>query len=600
MQTLQDLIHKFEVGDGRQYIQIGAGILLFITVLTMYNLREASGFASQEAMDQSQLARNIADGHGYTTQFIRPLSMRLIQERHETVEDPMKLEENHPDLANAPVYPYLMAAFMKVLPFDYEIPALRSKNFYRYQPEVLIGYVNQAFFILSAILLYFLGLRLFDQSVAWFSAVVFLGTDLLWRFAFSGLSTTLAMFLLLLLVHLLVSLEQAVPELTVDQKEPDSKRSTLYFLGMAFAVGLVIGGLALTRYSFGWLIIPTVLYCAFYLRGQRVATTLVILATSLLVIAPWLARNYQLSGNLFGTAGYALWHDSSRYVDNNLERTLGGEMGSVNLRDNVSKVLLNTGAIAENNIPKLGGSWLTALFLAGLLVPFANRRLNHLRVFALLSLLTLTLTQALGATYLTRMSPDINSENLIVLVLPLIFLFGAGFFYILLDQLDLSFFGAQFYLSLVVILLACLPLIFRLLPPRQSPVVYPPYSPPLIQRVGNWFDQDELIMSDMPWAMAWYGDKKSIWLTRNLEPDFYTINDRHKPINGLYLTPITTDGRFLSQMIRSSSWAWGRLHMDIALRKNLPRDFPLLHVDDGFLPDQLILTDWPRWGQIEK
>ena len=222
--------------------------------------------------------------------------------------------------------------------------------------------------------------------------------------------------------------------------------------------------------------------------------------------------------------------------------------------------------------------------------------MNRLRIFAVLALLTLATVQALGRTYLSDHSPQINSENLLILFLPLVYLFGAGLFFLLLDQLNLNFGGSQFYVSLLVALLACLPLIFRLLPPRTSPVAYPPYSPPLIQRVGNWFENDELIMSDMPWAVGWYADKKCVWLTKNLDPDFFTINDRYKPINGLYLTPITTDGRFVTDMVRNSNWAWGRLHMDITLRKNLPKGFPLLHVDDGFMPDQLVLTDWPRWN----
>ena len=38
--------------------------------------------ATQEAMDAAQLARNIAQGKGYTTLFIRPFSMYLVKKRN--------------------------------------------------------------------------------------------------------------------------------------------------------------------------------------------------------------------------------------------------------------------------------------------------------------------------------------------------------------------------------------------------------------------------------------------------------------------------------------------------------------------------------------
>jgi len=51
--------------------------------------------------------------------------------------------------------------------------------------------------------------------------------------------------------------------------------------------------------------------------------------------------------------------------------------------------------------------------------------------------------------------------------------------------------------------LCCLPLTFAMFPPKISPVVYPPYYPPEIQQTANWMKPDELMMSDVPWAVAW-------------------------------------------------------------------------------------------------
>ena len=80
-------------------------------------------------MDAAQLARNLAEGKGYTTLFIRPFSLYLVQ-RHNEAGAPVPLDERErsisrtskpriPDLANPPVYPVLLAGLMKVLPFHY-------------------------------------------------------------------------------------------------------------------------------------------------------------------------------------------------------------------------------------------------------------------------------------------------------------------------------------------------------------------------------------------------------------------------------------------------------------------------------------------------
>ena len=61
-------------------------------------------------MDTAQLARNIADGKGYTTLFIRPLSLYLVQKHNEARQasapatagaDFAQIQAAHPDLANA-------------------------------------------------------------------------------------------------------------------------------------------------------------------------------------------------------------------------------------------------------------------------------------------------------------------------------------------------------------------------------------------------------------------------------------------------------------------------------------------------------------------
>jgi len=136
-------------------------------------------------------------------------------------------------------------------------------------------------------------------------------------------------------------------------------------------------------------------------------------------------------------------------------------------------------------------------------------------------------------------------------------------------------------------------------------VAYPPYYPPAIQQTAAWMKENELMMSDIPWAVAWYGKRQCVWLTLNATPNpkdpnshenFFTINDwYHKNINALYLTPETMDSRFLSQWVHTGEASWGSFILDTFLRKEVPPTFPLREMPAGYLPDQFFLTDWKRW-----
>jgi hypothetical protein len=182
-----------------------------------------------------------------------------------------------------------------------------------------------------------------------------------------------------------------------------------------------------------------------------------------------------------------------------------------------------------------------------------------------------------------------------------VFVYGVAMYSLLLDNLQLEFPPLRHVVNFIFLLAACMPLIFTLLPPRSSPLAYPPYLPPLIQRFAGWMREEELVMSDMPWAVAWYGRCQSVWITLKVQDpkgqnDFYSINDLQKSVSGLYLTQLTMDGRFYSQMLRDEDWAWGRFIMDSILRTNAPAGFPLTYAPPEYLRyGQLFLTDRVRW-----
>jgi hypothetical protein len=107
--------------------------------------------------------------------------------------------------------------------------------------------------------------------------------------------------------------------------------------------------------------------------------------------------------------------------------------------------------------------------------------------------------------------------------------------------------------------------------------------------------ESELMMSDIPWAVAWYGNRQCVWLTLDAQEQFFAINDNLKPVRGLYLTPLTMDSRFLTEWVRAGEHSWGSFVLEGMLRREIPPTFPLRKAPNGYLPEQLFLTDWERW-----
>ena len=100
-------------------------------------------------------------------------------------------------------------------------------------------------------------------------------------------------------------------------------------------------------------------------------------------------------------------------------------------------------------------------------------------------------------------------------------------------------------------------------------------------------------MSDMPWAVAWYGQRQCLWLTRDAQTDFYAINDYLAPVKGIYFSSLTMDDKFLSNLARGEADSWGRLMLNAGMMNQFPNGFPLKA--PKYLSTGMFLTDRQRW-----
>ncbi|MBL9126607.1 MAG: hypothetical protein JNL97_03115 [Verrucomicrobiales bacterium] len=508
---------------------------------------------------------------------------------HREDRSPQIRDAEHPDLVNPPLYPLVLAGFMKIPGlFDWEIASAKESLFRRYQPDFVIAFINQGFFLLAVGLAWRLARRLFDTRVAVLTALALLGCDQLWQFSASGQPTLLAMVLFLGLVNVLHGIDAG------GRAEPPMGAARAVFL--ALLAGILCGGLLLTRYALGVLILPVLVFLATSVPGRRALLPALAAVAFFAAVSPWLVRNWQVCGNPFGVAPYSIVQETATFSENWLDRVLEPNVSKVTNDEILRKCFIGATQMVQEELPQLGGSWMAAFFLVGFLVPFVDPSRSRLRWFALGSLVCVAAAQIVSRTHLSIDTPRINSENLVVLLTPLVFMFGMALVALLVYSMDVT---AEIWRSVVlgvVVAVSWLPLALAFGPPRTSPIAYPPYYPPTIQRVAHWFQPGELIMSDMPWAVAWYGDRQSVLLSASPDKEYLDISDWHKTVNGLYLTRLTLDQRFLSGWVLNAR-KWGRFIIEILTGGKVPKGFPLRKAP-SFLttfPDHVLLSDTERW-----
>ncbi len=588
---IQTWIHFLEEGAGRLWVRRFLLGVFAACVVVVYHFMEARNFMSPEAMDQAQLGRNLAEHHGYKTWVIRPLSIHLLQEKAlATGASPNGLLKwEHPDLENPPVYPLLLAGMFKVLPAKYSWgTAAEPAVLHRLPPEQAISWLNLGLFFIVVLQVYRLGRELFDPTVALLAATVTFGTELLWRFVYSGLSTMLVLVLVLFLARVMVALDRA------GRAEPPT--GTRRPLLLALLAGLTLGVLFLTRYSTGLLLLPALFFVLFYGGVRRWSSAILMVLAFVVLISPWLYRNWSLCGHPLGTAGFALFADTESYPDNKLERSFDPKLDEVSFNEAAAKIITNSLELLQSDLPRYAGNWLAAFFLVGLLVPFRDPTLRRLRWFLMLSVVVLFFAQAAGKTHLSKLVPLVNSENLLVLASPLIYLFGSAMFGLLLDRVHFPFMLIRSIVHFAALMLFSLPLVVALssdvlaipgiVPRRQYPLADPPYRPAVIRELCDYSPPNALIASDVPWAVAWYGNRPTVWLPLHVQDghkeDFYAIHDYQRPIQAIYLSPLTSNSEWHRSFF-DPDHAWFSFLLDLSLRGRVPDRFPLKSVPRGYI-----------------
>ena len=304
-----------------------------------------------------------------------------------------------------------------------------------------------------------------------------------------------------------------------------------------------------------------------------------------------MVRTYQVCGNPFGLAAYEAFfpgQPEESYLRKS-EVSIGGT--GVSIQGKARSAILNQ----VNNIASLIGTNLVAgAFFVALFHPFRNRRTFMFKWCILLMWAFAVLGMALYP------NTGVVSENQMhVLFIPLFVGYGMAFLFVLWNRMELGQPLLRVIFICVMLIICAIPMMLSLLASKNTRIQWPPYIPPYISILGSWFDEQEVICSDMPWAVAWYSQRKSLLMPETLKA-FNRIHDYNQtvqPVVGLYLTPVSGNSALFGDIYNGIYKEWQGLYMRPPVTKgfSLPAFTPL-----PIEGQCLIFADRDRWNQAPR
>ncbi|HEY5894718.1 MAG TPA: glycosyltransferase family 39 protein [Chthoniobacterales bacterium] len=566
--ALQRLVHNLEQGALAGVLRICLFVGALILVGWVYLSFGFRGLETAEGIDQAQVAREIARGNGFTTQYIRPLAVAQLKSMGKTVQ-----VEKFPETYHAPLNPYLESLVLLSFKEAWN-PADESEQLYA-PADQRIAAVAVGLFLLSLLVNYFTIKRMFDQRLAVIGVGLIAVCVLFWEFTSSGLPQMLMLLLFSLIFN---AFSRAL-----ESRETGGR----YGLWLA-AIGALFGLLALAHGLTVWVFVGALVYImiAFKPRG---AAALIPLAAFAIVYTPWIVRNYHVTGTPFGVAWYAEFGGMGNSVTGWMRQS-STDLG--NWSFNTFRGKLQSGLVGQLGriYALLGGSVAAVMFFVSLVHRFRKPEIASFRWAVLL----MWVFAAIGMSIAGLPAEGNISENqLHVLFIPLMIPFGMAFSLNLWSRLEIDYKWARAAFITFIFVLSGVQLVMGLIP-SGARMVWPPYAPRIIKAVGNWIAPNEIIASDMPWAVSWYADRKSLLLPMTLE-DFNRLNDFNDlgaPIRGLFLTPVTGN-LSLSDIKEGEYKAWSPLILrDTGNLKMFPLKFRL-----DLPPGNrcVFYADTPRW-----
>ncbi|HJT82780.1 MAG TPA: glycosyltransferase family 39 protein [Chthoniobacterales bacterium] len=564
---VQRAVHAMEAGGLAVWIRRGLVVVVLFAVAGyyMWNFR---GLATSQAMDQAQIGREIASGHGWSTNFARPLAVGQLEAHGRNVKTDIWI-----DTYNAPLPPLVNAIALLMVKSRWQMGASDLV----YAGDKAIATMSILFFLGSVGLLFLIARRLFDQRIAIFACALVLLCDMLWQYSLTGLPQ---MLLLLLFSASLYCLVRAV----------EAKYAGAPVTRWLAAVGLGFGLLGLTHALTIWIFLALLIVSVLFFAPRGWAAA-IMLGAFAVVYVPWLIRTWMVCGNPAGIAFYSLF-DGVGKSETAWMRQLSFDWTNLSIgafRNKLSNNLVNHMA---RIFQLLGWNVVAMAFFPALLHRFKRPETSSIRWIvlamwggALFGMCLYGMTEEQGFT----------PNQLHLLFIPIMVCYGLAFLLVMWNRLEVNIpFGRLAFIALLFLLCAFPMVNTMLLSGRKPQVIYPPYVPPYVAILRSWMQPNEITASDMPWAIAWYAGRRSVWLPDKVKT-FTELSDYQKlggPIPAIYLTPISGSSNKWGDIIHGEYKDWAGIIQRTASLEKFPLRYATLAL--GVNEEALFLSDTDR------
>lgn len=587
---VQDAIFSLETGRGKRVMQwVAVGIA--ITALVLVELAgQFRGLRHERAMDQAQLARNIARGEGFVTSVLRPLELAEALKRQNggTLRVGVIAPDKMAETRQAPLYPLVLAGIFKLTfqDFTYDLTKGDSAGVQQYFPERIIAGFGLLCLLGAAGFTYALGRAMFDGKAAALGVLLFLGADSVWQVSLGGLDTS---FMMLLVSASVWAWHRAL----LAEEDPEG-RSPLGWIALGSGLMALM---SLGRYGWWWVVLPTALVAFFAFRNRGAALGVVV-AVWLLVPAAWFIRNTIVAGNPLGAAIWVPLEGTDLFASDSLWTHFRADGSRVTLKKLVGRVLTNSRSWLEV-YPVVSGSLVGAcFFMVALLHRFRRPRAEAMKWWTLGAAIAAVAGGSLGNV---RDFAVEDPANMLVIFAPVLALYGAAMLLVVVDRAQFEIVELRRGLLVVAVCLNAVPMVLRILPPQEPPVCWPPFLGQVIKLAGSFFEKNEVVASDIPEALAWYSDRRALLLPRSVK-DFNEINDfvLSGATKGLLFSPKTLDGKLFTEVLSGSGREWAVMF----LQRRVPDLFPLRAMTAlpprlGEMFGYLLIADRARWQRPE-
>lgn len=529
--------------------------LVLLAGLTAYFLGlDFKGLSTPKGMEQAVISREIAKGNGFITTVQKPLEWKQLEKRAKDLLGPgttLDLQAT-PDTYHSPLNPLVNSLVLGMAKDTWKLGDKQSV----YTPDVLIAGTAMVLLLASIGITYLLVSRIFDARIGGVTALLLLLCELLWKFSQTGLPQMLMLFLFSFGTYFLY---KAV------ENEAQGRSSVLWLA----LTGGFFGLLALAHWLTLWVFFGLLVFVALYF-SRRVLMLGMILGIVGLIVGIWGWMNYQRTGNPLGSGLYAFYSglggaSSEEALFRDLEQTVGG----LNFQGFLRKAVANALGQVSELYGYLGGVVAAPLFFLSLLHPFRRKEIADFRW----AILIMWFFGVVGMTLYGIKSlheTQTHENNLLILFIPVMTGYGLAFLSVLWNRLNLplqipAVRNGHFILA---ILISALPFVLNMIPrvvdlnkiDKQFRVQYPNYVPRLIKDYADLLPENEIIVSDIPWAVSWYGQRSSFWLPKD-QGQLNTLmtlgKDKGTPISAILLSPQLLWSRLSeASQPRSEFFAW--------------------------------------------